>query len=189
MQEGTNRRAAKAAKTGGEKNKDQYLPSHLSAILCGLCGSAVRSLPLAVDRPLIPPDSPITRQREGDAMTRALSIALLALSIVAAAPPDRLAATLSGTLKDLLLGALPAPLFEDAKHWNLQHKNLFGHLKNDGKWWKLRVEATDPKNRLIVDVRDLQQAGKSRQTFNVHVEMDAKIFLERQTWLNGLRLY
>src|SRR5262245_30609483 len=122
-------------------------------------------------------------------MTRALSIALLALTIVAAAPPERLSATLSGTLKDLLLDALPNPLFEDAKHWNLQHRNLFGNLKNDGKWWKLRVEATAPKYRLQVEVRDLQPAGKNRQTFTVLVHMDAGILLERQTWFNGLRLY
>ncbi|MGL4555671.1 MAG: hypothetical protein ACRC33_31265 [Gemmataceae bacterium] len=122
-------------------------------------------------------------------MTCASSLALLALTAVAAAPPERLSADLAATLKDLLLGALPDPLFEDAKHWNLQRPNFRGQVKNDGRWWKLRVQSRDPANRLAVQVRDLQPAGKNRQTFSVLVNLDAAIFLERQTWLRGVRLY
>ncbi|NBO92116.1 MAG: hypothetical protein EBV06_07340 [Planctomycetia bacterium] len=122
-------------------------------------------------------------------MLSALFFVLPAMVGLGAAPPERLSADLALTLKDLLLGALPTPLYEDAKNWNLQRKNLRGQLKNDGKWWKLRIEARDPATRLVVQVRDLQPGGKNRQTFNVYLTMDAGILLERQTWLSGVRLY
>lgn len=121
-------------------------------------------------------------------MSRLVGLVLL-IVVAGAAPPEKLARDLQVSLRELLLGALPDPLFEDASHWGLQHKNFLGRMKNDGRWWKLKVIAKDPAKRLSVEVRNLKPAGKNRQTFSVHVHQEIGLFLERQTWLSGFRLF
>jgi hypothetical protein len=96
---------------------------------------------------------------------------------------------LASQLKDLFLTVLPDPLFEDASHWGRQERNLRGQMKNDGRWWKLRMEGRQFPNGLSVRVEDLQPGGKNRQTFSLYIDMVTNIVLERQTWLRGVRLY
>jgi hypothetical protein len=107
----------------------------------------------------------------------------------APAATQKMQANLASSMKELFLGVLPDPLYEDASHWGGQAKNLRGQMKNDGRWWKLRMEGRQFPNGLIVRVEDLKPAGKDRQTFSLYIDIHSNIFLDRQTWLKGVRLY
>ncbi|MFQ3592996.1 MAG: hypothetical protein SNJ82_07375 [Gemmataceae bacterium] len=96
---------------------------------------------------------------------------------------------LAAQLKELFLGVLPDPLYEDSSHWGRQERNLRGQLKNDGRWWKLRLEGRQLPNGLSVRIEDLQPGGKNRQTFSLYIDLMTNVLLERQTWLKGVRLY
>jgi hypothetical protein len=105
------------------------------------------------------------------------------------AATQKMQAQLASSLKELFLGVLPEPLYEDNTHWGGQAKNLRGQMKNDGRWWKLRMEGRQFPNGLTVRIEDLKPAGKDRQTFSLYIDIHSNIFLDRQTWLNGVRLY
>jgi hypothetical protein len=113
-------------------------------------------------------------------------------------------AALSGNLRSFLLRALPDPLFEDDKHWNLQkpvreskwrgqgihvYRETQEVPKNDGHWWKVRVTAPHPADTLVLDLRDVQQPEPGRMTFTVFVALDAHVDYDRQNWRHGHRLY
>lgn len=123
-------------------------------------------------------------------MTRLTFCALLlASAVLAAAPPDRTPANLEASLRDLLLQSLPAPLFEDTKHWGRKARGPLGKRKNDGRWWKVRIDARQPARTLAVAVRDLKVAGPGRKTFNLWVNLEAGLLFEQQLWKHGLRVY
>ena len=85
------------------------------------------------------------------------------------AVPDPTAA-LAASLRGLLIESLPTPLYEDTSHWGQQrlvagrtrwrgkganvHPEVEQVLKNDGRWWKVRVTASRPASTLALDVRD-----------------------------------
>lgn len=98
------------------------------------------------------------------------------------------AATLATQFRAFVLEALPNPLFEDAKHWGTQRKNIRGKMKNDGRWYKLQIVGSNLRDNLRLDVTDLQKTP-GRTTFNVLVQMPAAVLLERQTWKLGVRVY
>jgi hypothetical protein len=126
-----------------------------------------------------------------------VSVTLLALAFPAPPMPPAKAdpallkkqAQLAAQLKDLFLTVLPDPLFEDLSHWGRQERNLRGQMKNDGRWWKLRMEGRQFPNGLSVRVEDLQPGGKNRQTFSLYIDLMTNIVSDRQTWLRGVRLY
>jgi hypothetical protein len=62
-------------------------------------------------------------------------------------------------------------------------------MKNDGRWWKVRITARDPNRTLFLDIRDVQKHAGGRTTFHVVGVMDANVQLHRQTWALGARLY
>src|SRR5436305_15268048 len=78
------------------------------------------------------------------------------------APKDELA----GALRGLLLKNLPDPLYEAAPNWGHQSEGRrFSPLRgrqvemtheprNDGVWRKIRVEAVNPAESLVFDIRD-----------------------------------
>ena len=99
------------------------------------------------------------------------------------------AASLAVNVRALLLTVLPEPLFEDSKNWGLRKKGPLGRVHNDGRWWKVRLSAVNPKDTLILDIRDLVKHGKGRSTFNVFIACDVRVVLDRQTWKAGARLY
>jgi hypothetical protein len=123
-----------------------------------------------------------------------------ALNLFGANTPGALA----GNLRAFLLKALPDPLYEDDKHWNLQkpvreskwrgqgihvYREIREVPKNDGHWWKVRVTAPNPADTLILDLRDVQQPEPGRLTFTTFVALDAHVDYERQNWRHGCRLY
>jgi hypothetical protein len=119
-------------------------------------------------------------------------------------PPDP-AAALAGTLRELLLESLPSPLYEDTSHWGKQklvagrtrwrgkganvHPEVEQVLKNDGRWWKIRVTASRPASTLSLDIRDVQRPEPGRMLFTAVLATDADVELERQTWKQGVRFY
>jgi hypothetical protein len=124
-----------------------------------------------------------------------------------AAPPGSPdpAAALAGTLRDLLLASLPSPLYEDTSHWGTQkwvagrtrwrgkgadiHPEVEQVLKNDGRWWKIRLTSSRPAQTLALDVRDVQRPEPGRMLFTALLATDADVELERQTWKQGVRFY
>jgi hypothetical protein len=62
-------------------------------------------------------------------------------------------------------------------------------MRNDGRWWKIRVTGRDLRNSMIVDIRDVQRPAPGKTTFTVFFMLDATVELDRQTWKLGLRLY
>ncbi len=95
---------------------------------------------------------------------------------------------LAASLRELLLESLPDPLYVDAKHWGIQAKGPRGKMRNDGRWWKLKITRRGHPAAAL-DVRDMRPVGKDRKAFTLVLDMPAQIDLERQTWLLGTRLY
>jgi hypothetical protein len=120
------------------------------------------------------------------------------------ATPDP-AAALAANLRGLLVEALPTPLYEDTSHWG-QQKLVPGRtrwrgkglhvrpeveqvLKNDGRWWRVRVTASRPASTLALDIRDVQRPEPGHMLFTALLAADADLELERQTWRQGVRFY
>ncbi len=111
---------------------------------------------------------------------------------------------LSGNLRAFLLKAMPDPLYEDLRHWDLQKPvrevhwrgqglNVYREVrevpKNDGHWWKVRVTAPNLADTLVVDLRDVQQPEPGRLTFTTFLSLDAHVDYDWQNWRNGHRMY
>jgi hypothetical protein len=114
------------------------------------------------------------------------------------------APALAGNLRAFLLASLPEPLFEDAKHWGVQapvrklrwrgqglrvHPEVQEVLENEGDWWKVRVTAINPRDTLVVDLRDVRHPEPGRMTFTTFLALDAHVDYDRQNWRAGTRLY
>ncbi|HZY86680.1 MAG TPA: hypothetical protein VFE78_17730 [Gemmataceae bacterium] len=122
----------------------------------------------------------------------------------APASPDP-AAALAGSLRGLLIESIPTPLYEDTSHWGKQslvagrtrwrgkglqiHPEVEQVLKNDGRWWKVRVTAAQPAQSLALDVRDVQRPEPGRMLFTALLATDADVVFDRQTWKQGVRFY
>lgn len=98
-------------------------------------------------------------------------------------------ARLTAALREVLVGSLPSPLYENNKHWGLQRKNLRGKMKNEGRWWKVRIEQRPDAAVSSVALDNLQKVGKGKSTFTVRLAVPTRIVLNRQTWLRGIRMY
>jgi hypothetical protein len=107
---------------------------------------------------------------------------------------------LATSLRGLLLEAMPDPLFEDASHWGGQKRVVRGlkwtdrleiqkNLKNDGRWWKVRVTADRPADTFVLALGDVQKPEPGRVTFTAAIAMQTQVEFERQTWKAGVRLY
>jgi hypothetical protein len=114
------------------------------------------------------------------------------------------APALAGNLRAFLLEALPEPLFEDTKQWGMQAsvrrlkwrgQGLGVHLEeeevlvNEGHWWKVKVTANNPKDTLVVDLRDVKHPEPGRMTFTAFVAFDTHVDYDKQNWRGGVRLY
>jgi hypothetical protein len=116
-------------------------------------------------------------------------LALVICGGLAWARPTLQEAKLTATLQQILVTSLPSPLYEDNKHWGKQHKNLRGKMKNDGRWWKVRIEPRQLSTASWVSVDTLRPAGNGKTTFTVRVALPARVVLNRQTWLRGARVF
>jgi hypothetical protein len=111
---------------------------------------------------------------------------------------------LAGSLRGVLIKAMPTPLFEDAHHWNLQkpvrevkwrgqglhvHPEKIDVMKNDGRWWKVRVTADRLPDTLVLDLRDARQIEPGRMVFTAFMSFDTHVDYDRQVWRSGTRTY
>jgi hypothetical protein len=114
-------------------------------------------------------------------------------------------AALSGNLRELLIGHLPSPLYEDDRHWGGQkwvahgvawhgrglrvYPEVTKTLRNDGKWWRVRATADNLPDTLVFDLRDVRSAEPGRTEFTAFISFDAHVDYDQENWNDGLRLY
>jgi hypothetical protein len=136
-------------------------------------------------------------------------VAALAWTLVARADPPipGLAGSakdeLAGDLRGLLLKNLPQPLYEASNNWGHQAEvkrlrfrgrfrdidaEMTHPLRNDGVWKKIRVEAVNPAETLVFDLRNLTYPEPGKLTFQVFVALDASVNYHHQRWESGLKL-
>lgn len=96
---------------------------------------------------------------------------------------------LAASLKTVLLKSLPDPLFEDTSHWGKQKRGPAGKMRNNGRWYKVKMTGRNLPTTLQVTISDLQQPKKGQTLFTIHTSFDSAILLERQTWKLGAKLY
>src|SRR6186997_2469313 len=100
------------------------------------------------------------------------------------APKDELA----GALRGLLLKHLPNPLYEAAPNWGHQCEgrrillpgrrvqiDMTHEPRNDGVWRKIRVEAVNPAESLVFDIRDVQSPESGKVNFQTFTAMDVEV--------------
>jgi hypothetical protein len=111
---------------------------------------------------------------------------------------------LAGSLRGYLVKTLPTPLYEDTRHWGLQKpvseikwrgKGIHVHvekievMKNDGRWWKVRVIGERLADTLICDLREARQGEPGRMTFTACLSFDTHVDYDKQIWHTGTRRY
>jgi hypothetical protein len=96
--------------------------------------------------------------------------------------------TLATLIRGYVLHALPDPMYEKSTNWGRTAKSFRG-VKKQGLWRKTRVTALDPKQRLVVEVRDLKTPEPGRLTFSLHVALDARAEHWRQRWAAGIKVF
>lgn len=111
---------------------------------------------------------------------------------------------LAGSLRGFLLKSLPTPLYQDTSHWGLQksvqevkwrgkgfhvHPEKIAVLKNDGRWWKVRVTGERLPDTLIFDLREARQIEPGRMTFTAFISFDTHVDYDKQIWHTGTRTY
>ncbi len=61
--------------------------------------------------------------------------------------------------------------------------------RNHGTWRKIRVEANNPSNTLILDLRNIAFPDPGRMVFDVFLAFDARAYYWQENWNSGVRLY
>jgi hypothetical protein len=145
-------------------------------------------------------------------MTR-LAILAFPLALASAAPAagqspipglgDSAKDQLAGSLRGLLLKHLPDPLYEAAPNWGHQaegkrlifrgkrreiHAEMVHEPRNDGVWRKIRVEAVNPAESLVFDIREVQSPEPGRVNFRLFAAVDVLVNFHQQRWESGLKL-
>ena len=154
-------------------------PTLLSCVLCVLCALGVNA----------DPPEPVKALDAGNI-----------LATLGGGSVDALA----GSLRGFLIKAMPSPLYEDTRHWSLQksvseikwrgqgvhvHPEKITMMKNDGRWWKVRVTADRLADTLVFDLRDAHIVEPGRMAFTAFVSFDTNAEYNRQTWHTGRRTY
>ena len=69
------------------------------------------------------------------------------------------------------------------------HPEKVDVLENDGLWWRVRVNARQPNETLVVDLRDIQYPEPGKTTFVAFVALDLDVDYDRERWDEGTRLF
>jgi hypothetical protein len=111
---------------------------------------------------------------------------------------------LAGALRGLLLKNLPDPLYEAAPNWGNQaevkrlrlrgrvrelHAEMTHAPRNDGVWRKIRVEAVNPPETLVFDVRDVTTPAPGKIHFQTFTAVDVLVNFHQQRWESGFKLF
>ena len=140
----------------------------------------------------------------------AFRLALLALIALAApgfaADPPFDGKALSGTLRPMLLAALPEPLMVAPMTWGTQREVVIGMkwerkgilplapvpmkgVRNDGAWQKVELHAVDAAKSLSLDIRNVRAGPDGKTLFDATVGLDVRAVYEQQVWTMGKRVY
>src|SRR5205814_9401338 len=69
------------------------------------------------------------------------------------------------------------------------HVEITHDLKNDGVWKRLRVDAVNPAESLVFDLRNVVSPVPGKLTFQVFAALDTHVTYTHQRWESGLRLF
>jgi hypothetical protein len=103
---------------------------------------------------------------------------------------------LAGDLRGLLMKHMPVPLYEASPNWGHQSTSRLlrrpgrqreGPPRNDGVWRKIRVEALNPAESLVLDLRNVRSMD-GKLAFQVFAAVDTKLDFTQQRWESGLKL-
>jgi hypothetical protein len=94
---------------------------------------------------------------------------------------------LAGALRNELVDKLPSPLAEASPGWG-HTKRIGGHDKKQGKWRKIRLDALNPRDTLVVDVRDIRPAADGSVAFSVFLLCDARVEYTEHIYEAGIRV-
>lgn len=109
-------------------------------------------------------------------------------------------AELSGTLRGLLLDHLPTPLYDKAVDWDKTkqverltfRRGKFTKVTktvNDGLWKKFHADALNPKDSLILDLREVSNPSATAVRFTLFVAGDVRCQAWQEQWESGVKLY
>ncbi len=117
-------------------------------------------------------------------------------------PPAEVSAdAMARTLKSLLIGAMPAVLYERADNWGHQTTKPVGvkwvglrpevmkSPRNQGDWKKLVISPQALRRTLDLKISDLKTIDKEKQTFKVFFTFQLGVTYEHQNWEGGVRLW
>ena len=111
---------------------------------------------------------------------------------------------LAGNLRGLFLQNLPTPLYEKENNWGHQttvkrrhiegklgdlHIEVMHQPKNDGVWKKLHVDAVNPAESVVFDLRDIANVEPGKITFQVFAALDTQVNYTHQRLESGLKLF
>jgi hypothetical protein len=111
---------------------------------------------------------------------------------------------LAGNLRGLFLQNLPTPLYEKENNWGHQttvrrrhiegklgdlHIEIVHQPKNDGVWKRLLVEAVNPNESVVFDLRDIANPEPGKVTFQIFAALDTQVNYTHQRWESGLKLF
>jgi hypothetical protein len=137
-----------------------------------------------------------------------LGLLVVGVALSAGGPPPVISGSakdeLAGDLRGLLLQNLPQPLYQKENNWGHQEMVRRRHVRgklgdmrveitheptNDGVWKRLRVDAINPSESLVLDLRDVVSPSPGRITFQVFAALDTYVTYTHQRWESGLKLF
>jgi hypothetical protein len=94
---------------------------------------------------------------------------------------------LAGALRNELVDKLPSPLAEASPGWG--HTKRIGKSdKKQGKWRKIRLDALNPRDTLVIDVRDIKPAADGSVALTVLLVCDARVEYTEHIYEAGMRV-
>ena len=94
---------------------------------------------------------------------------------------------LAGALRNELVDKLPSPLAEASPGWG-HTKRFGGHDKKQGKWRRIGLYALNPRDTLVIDVRDIKPAADGSVAFSVYLLCDARVEYTEHVYEAGIRV-
>ena len=113
---------------------------------------------------------------------------------------------LSDVIKQLLVKYLPDPAVTSKHNWGHQkevtirfepeRKGPFRwqvervkEKRNDGHWTALKLSAMNPRDNLMVDLKDVRSPEPGKTTFTAVLSGPVRFGFEQQLWKSGIRIY
>jgi hypothetical protein len=94
---------------------------------------------------------------------------------------------MAGALRNELVDKLPSPLAETSPGWG-HTKRIGGSNKKQGKWRKVRLDALNPRDTLVIDVRDIKPAADGSVAFSTFLLCDARVEYTEHIYEAGIRV-